>query len=226
MADCPPPNEPLADPKSETRRRGRPVQMDQETREAVVLNAAAELLASHGLAEASVAAIARKAGMSKRTIYQMFDSREALLGACLARIGQSLFRPLSEEHRTSPLEDRLRVLLTFSEDHCLTDAPLELLRAVITEAPTYPQLARGILDTGHCALARFISAELRAGVATGELDLPVDQCDEAAEMLMDMAFGSILEKLLDPASMPHCAETKAARRDRAIALFLSGARPR
>ena len=32
----------------------------------------------------------------------------ALLGACLARIGQSLFRPLSEEHRTSPLEDRLR----------------------------------------------------------------------------------------------------------------------
>ncbi len=214
------------DTQSAPRRRGRPVQMDQKTREEMVLAAATQMIAERGLEDASVAAIARQVQMSKRTIYTMFDSREALLGACFARIGQRIFRSRDSRNDGAPLEERLRHLLTLNEEPSLNEAPLELLRAVITSAPTYPKLACSILETGALALRNHIARELSEAVETGELALKLEDCDAAAEMLMDMAFGNGIHKLLDPQRYCSSPEVRATRRDRAIALFLDGTRPR
>ncbi|ANT59832.1 hypothetical protein AYJ57_05280 [Salipiger sp. CCB-MM3] len=215
-----------ADDESAPRRRGRPVQMDQKTREELVLSTATQMIAEHGLEDVSVAAIARQVHMSKRTIYTMFDSREELLGACFARIGARLFRSRDSENAGAPLEERLRHLLTLNEEPSLNAAPLELLRAVITSAPTYPKLACSILESGALTLRRHIARELADAAEAGELALKPECYEPAAEMLMDMAFGNGLHKLLDPARYCSTPEVRAARRDRAIALFLDGARPR
>ncbi|WP_353474086.1 TetR/AcrR family transcriptional regulator [Salipiger sp. H15] len=214
------------DDQSLPRRRGRPVQMDHETREGLVLDAATQMIAERGLEDASVAAIARQVQMSKRTIYTMFDSREALLGACFARIGQRLFRSRDSGNADAPLEERLRHLLTLNEEPSLNEAPLELLRAVITSAPTYPKLACSILETGALSLRNHIARELSEATEAGELALDPADCDAAAEMLMDMAFGNGIHKLLDPQRYCASPEARMARRDRAISLFLDGARPR
>ncbi|WP_240989452.1 TetR/AcrR family transcriptional regulator [Salipiger mangrovisoli] len=200
--------------------------MDQETREELVLDAATQMIAERGLEDASVAAIARQVHMSKRTIYTMFDSREALLGACFARIGERIFRSRDSQTEGAPLEDRLRHLLTLNEEPSLNEAPLELLRAVITSAPTYPKLACSILETGALSLRTHIARELSEAAERGELALRPEQCDPAAEMLMDMAFGNGIHKLLDPQRYCASPEARATRRDRAISLFLDGARPR
>ena len=97
----------------EARRRGRPVQIDQDRREELVLVATTELLSELRLDEVTMAAIAERAGMSKRTVYGMFENREALLGACMARIGQSVFRPLDPSDRNLPIGERLKRLLSY-----------------------------------------------------------------------------------------------------------------
>ena len=49
-------------------RRGRPQAMDPETRKERILQAAEQVFATHGYAEASIDLIAQQAGMSRRTI--------------------------------------------------------------------------------------------------------------------------------------------------------------
>ncbi|MGR3496265.1 helix-turn-helix domain-containing protein [Citreimonas sp.] len=70
------------------RKRGRPVQMCPRKRETLVLDCAMELLSERAPDEVTMADIARRAGMSKRTLYTLYRSREELLGAGLARMSR------------------------------------------------------------------------------------------------------------------------------------------
>lgn len=208
------------------RRRGRPVQIDQETREAMVLDAVGELLMHCRLEDISMSGIARKAGMSKRTLYTIFASREELLGATFARIGRTLFRPLDPADRTLPLCERLGKILTVNYAPTFEQAPLELLRAVVAEAPIYPVIAREMDGEGRAALIRYVAAELRDEAAAGAVGLHDMTADEAAELLVDMVMGDALHRLLRPDLALPDPEQKALRRRRAIRVFLDGLRPR
>ncbi|MCR8547888.1 TetR/AcrR family transcriptional regulator [Salipiger sp. P9] len=192
----------------------------------MVLDAAAELLATHRLEEVSMAAIARRAGMSKRTLYTVFSCREELLGASFARIGQTLFRRLTEVERQQPLAERLRTLLTLNHVPCFEETPLELLRAVVTEAPVFPGIARQLDTEGRGALIRYVGEELTAAAAEGEADLKGMRAEDAAELLVDMVIGDTLHRLLIPEDSCSTPAERDLRRDRAIALFLDGVRPR
>ncbi|MGR3376646.1 TetR/AcrR family transcriptional regulator [Salipiger abyssi] len=192
----------------------------------MVLDAAAALLASCRLEEVSMSAIAREAGMSKRTLYTIFSSREALLGASFARIGRTLFRPLTDEERRGPLSVRLQTLLTLDHAPCFEKMPLELLRAVVTEAPVYPGIARQLDSGGRGALIRYVSDELSLAVARDEIVLEEIDADLAAELLVDMVLGDTLHRLLIPEDACTSIEARNLRRDRAISLFLDGLRPR
>lgn len=208
------------------RRRGRPVQIDQSTRQDMVLDAVRELLCQCRLEDVSMAAIARRAGMSKRTLYTLFSSREELLGAAFARIGGTIFRPLDAGDRALPLPDRLRQLLTVNLSPEFEHAPLELMRAVIAEAPVYPGIAREFDANGRGALIRYISAELDAALAEGEVACHDMTPDEAAELLVDMVMGNALHALMTSGGEHVSPEQKAVRRDRSISIFLDGLRPR
>lgn len=202
------------------------MQIDHETRETMVLDAAAALLATSRLEDVSMSAIAHKAGMSKRTLYTIFSSREALLGASFARIGRTLFRRLTSEERRQPLHDRLRTLLTLNHVPCFDKMPLELLRAVVTEAPVYPGIAEQLDSGGRGALIRYVSEELELAQSQAEADLREMQFEEAAELLVDMVLGDTLHRLLMPGKDCGTIEERDRRRDRAIALFLDGVRRR
>ena len=208
--------------KDRISRRGRPVQMDHAQRETMVLDAAAHLLTEKPLDEVTMSAIARRVRMSKRTVYTLFSSREALLGACLARVGASLFRPLEPEDHSKPLSDRLRKLLTVNRVPFLQAAPLEILRVVIAQAHTYPDLARNMTREGHDKLVQQVARELLAAERSGEVSLGATRADEAAELLVDMIFGGAVRYLLDPSRTMICEEDKAARRDCAISIFMRG----
>ena len=59
-------------------------------REAQILDIASEQFGTHGFAATSVAAVAKKAGISKPLIYNYFGSKEGLFEACLDRGGALL----------------------------------------------------------------------------------------------------------------------------------------
>ncbi|MCA0964561.1 TetR/AcrR family transcriptional regulator [Salipiger bermudensis] len=212
------------------RRRGRPVQIDQETREAMVLDAVGELLLHCRLEDISMSGIARKAGMSKRTLYTIFASREELLGATFARIGQRIFRPLAAHERDLPLVERLNKLMTLNEIPQFEQGAVEVLRAVIAEAPIHPGIARQWDAEGRGALISYISAELAAATGNGEVTLHDLTATEAAEFLVDMVMGETLHELLTPGEARRAGcdarEEKQLRRQRAIRVFLEGIRVR
>ncbi|GGG71764.1 hypothetical protein GCM10011415_19620 [Salipiger pallidus] len=216
------------DTEETPRKRGRPVQMDQETREGIVLDAVAELLGTCRLEDVSMAAIARKSGMSKRTLYTIFASREELLGATFARIGQTIFRPLEPGDEALSLEDRLDKLLTVNHMPQFEQAPLELLRAVVAEAPIYPGVAMQFDAEGRGALIRYLAAEIAQAAGAGEIVLDGMSSKDAAELLADMVMGNALHHLLTPLEPKPCdlSEEKRLRRKRAVSIFLNGLRPR
>lgn len=208
------------------RRRGRPMQMDPAEREAAVLDCAVELLSDRGIDGVTMADIARCAGMSKRTLYALYRNREELLGAGLARMSRSLFRPLRPDERNASLEERLRILLTFNPSLAPPDVAIEMLRAVIAEVHTYPELGRSLSRTGPGQVAELLCEELRRAAEIGEVELDPDEIVATAELLVDMVVGNTIPGLLDPDRILRCPREQAARRDRALNIFLNGVRPR
>lgn len=220
------PNKPAGCDERAARRRGRPVQMDPAEREALVLDRAIELLSERGPDDVTMADIAKRAGMSKRTLYALYGSREELLGAGLKRMSQSLFRPLDPDERGASLEERLRILLTFTPRVENPFVPLEMLRAVIAGAPNYPELGRSLSRKGPGQVADLLHEELARSAESGEIEIAPEEIAAAAELLVDMVVGNTIPCLLDPDRILLDPEEQAARRDRAIDIFLNGVRPR
>ena len=120
----------------------------------------------------------------------------------------------------------MRTLLTVGQVPIFENAPLEVLRAVVSEAPIYPRIAEQLDAEGRGALIRYISQELDAGVAEGEVSLHGMAAIEAAELLVDMVMGDTLHRLLTPETPCGGPREHEVRRDRALTIFLGGLRPR
>lgn len=209
-----------------TRKRGRPVQMDPAEREALVLDCAIDLLSERGPEDVTMADIAARAGMSKRTLYALYRSREELLGAGLERFGKSLFRPLHPDERNASLEERLHILLSFPQMVGNPEVPLEMLRVVIASARHYPEMARSLSRQGPGQVSELLCEELAKAVDAGEIDLAPEDIPASAELLVDMVVGNTIACLLDPERLLGLPEERDVRRDRAIKMFLNGVRPR
>ncbi|MEZ5905495.1 MAG: TetR/AcrR family transcriptional regulator, partial [Geminicoccaceae bacterium] len=174
----------------------RATRLSAAERETLILDATEKLLAQGGLAGASMAAIARAAGMSKRTLYAVFASREQLFEALVRRARDVFVRPLGEADRARPLAWRLRRLLEPESRESAWAAPTIILRAVVAEAASHPEVARLLLTQGIDVCRELVRVELDHARAKGELACA--DVGAAASLLCDMAFACPLEQLLDP----------------------------
>ena len=206
-------------------RRGRPLQMDPSERETVILKVTAQLLMAVPFDEVTMAVIARRAGMSKRTVYEHFKNREELLVRAIEYISRTVFRPLNTEDAQRPLRERLSLLLRINQPPGSDANKLEFLRSIIAKARAYPVLAQQLRANGHGAVVGFVQTEISRAVESGEIALaPFDQ-KMAAETLLDMAFENILTRLLHPALSTQDSVKAERRREFAITVFLRGCSP-
>lgn len=128
-----------------TRTAGRPVaNPDRDTR-VLLLNAAAELFAKHGVAATSFSTIARRAGLTPAMMHYHFHDREQLIDAVV--------------------DERLVPLITYVWDPVQAeDAPADILRGVvhrlleqIERAPWVPSTwMREILNEGGLLRGRML----------------------------------------------------------------------
>lgn len=209
-------------PKCRNSRRGpgRPRQLDTAERETIIIDAAQRIIVAEGLAGASMAAIAHEASMSKRTLYDVFESRTALFASIIRRLHRTITRPLQETELDLPLCERLRLLLTPTDEKFSDPLPLSILRAVITEAERQPDLVREFLQEGPYAFFGMVRVELDRSVARGEIR--ISDTEAAARLMTDMAHGSMLEHLLVSQSAGGRQEAYERRLKLAIRVFLSG----
>lgn len=203
---------------AEPRRRGRPAAIDREDRRALVLEAFGRTFSVADPGSLSMDAIARAAGMSKRTLYGLFEDRGALFMAYFDRIGRDFIRELPPEAQDLPLRERL-VLMLEPRPQGPSMLPLEIMRCIIAEAPERPDMARAFFRQVHGRATGLVRAELDRAMDRGELRA----CDTAmaAAILLDMIKPNTLGWLLDPGANP-CLDGRRARFSAALDIALGG----
>ena len=156
-----------------------------------VAAAAFEVFAEYGIRRATIDDVARRAGVSKMTVFRRFESKQGLVGVVIAR---EIRRGMEELDRVWEREQTLeqRVVLGFSfavnfvRGHALFD---RLLRSE-------PELLLPLLTVdGTAALALYrelIGQRLRAEVRAGRA-APAD-VDQAAEVLARLAISLLLTR--------------------------------
>ncbi|MFE7841039.1 TetR/AcrR family transcriptional regulator [Streptomyces sp. NPDC057474] len=166
---------------------------------AAILSAARELFLADGFDRSSVDAVAARAGVSKRTVYDYFGDKQTLLHAVVDAIGQSLIttirrildHTLTDRTEAADLED---VLVTFSmriATDMLDSAEYATLRRLVrAQSAHLPDRGENpMADTPDEALAERFAAFAEAGL----LDVPDARL--AADQFIALTFGVALDRL-------------------------------
>lgn len=164
-------------------------QIDARKHQAI-LDAAAEVLAERGF-NAPIEAVARRAGVSKQTIYNHYGSRTELVRTLVERRRSLLTATLEAAPRDQPVEDTLSAYALAIMETITSPASLQLMRMAITSAPEMPELARAVHEAGSRAANDHLAEFLRG---RAELDLPNPQ--RGADIFVGMALGRLQMRLL------------------------------
>ena len=160
-------------------------QIDRVKNEAI-LDAAAEILSERGFS-APMAMIARRASVSKQTIYNHYGAKLDLIQALVERRVQALTAPLLEAGADALPEEALTSFAAIVL-RMLADRPgYGIMRLSVQSSTDMPNLAREMFQLGPRTtlnrLSEFMQAEMDAGHI--ERGCPM----EAAEMFAGMAAG-------------------------------------
>lgn len=187
-----------------------------------ILEAAAAVFAERGL-EAPVEEIARRAGVSKQTVYNHYGSKDELLRALFERRRDIVMEPLDHARDDDPLEDRLTDYALRIVEAYMAVGHKSVLRSAIAAVPTRPEIGLMVYEAasrpGRARLAAFLDAESRAG------RLKVADSAEAADFLYGMAGGSVLLRVLLAAPVEQRPELVAARARECARRFIKAYAP-
>lgn len=180
-------------------RTGRP---RSTAADAAILRAARELLVERGVVGASIEEIARRAGVSKVTVYRRWSSREALLAAAVESSAEGM------PGRTHPGADltELDPGMSYARMSALIEDVLPQAarilaapgyRALLTQALgsrfTHPGVMAAFWDNHVLPRRRVMLPVLRRAVAEGHLPPGTD-----VEALLDMTVGALVYRLVQP----------------------------
>ncbi|USQ95985.1 TetR/AcrR family transcriptional regulator [Caulobacter sp. RL271] len=162
-----------------------PGQIDVAKTEAI-LDAAVEVIGERGLA-APMEAIARRAGVSKQTVYNHYGSKADLMRALMTRrvesITASLREPGAVDNPTEALEAYARSML----ETVVTNKSYSMMRVIMLGAGEMPDVAQEVFEAGPRAARRQLAAFLQMETELGRLK--VENFEEAAEFFSGMVMG-------------------------------------
>ena len=158
------------------------------TKRDLILNTARDLFLAHGFEGTSIDQIAEAAGVSRQTIYNNFDGKEALFRALAGVLADHVLEPLlSDDLEVGDVESTLTALAERALSLMVLPTTLALHRLVVTEAVKFPEVARQIYEGGAERAARALAAYLGRQAARGTL--AVADAELAAEHFFGMLAG-------------------------------------
>jgi TetR/AcrR family transcriptional regulator, mexJK operon transcriptional repressor len=205
-------------------RGGRPSRVQSAQLRDRILDVATGLFFGHGFGATSIEAVARRAGISKRTFYHRFRGKEDLFEAVVRRLIERWLPPFDSGLLEAPsLAEVLQRTAEYIVNVALTPEALALHRIVIAEARRFPNLARIMHELGAASGIERISRYFDRGIAAGELG-PIDT-RFAAEQFILMAVTGPQRRALG-LGVPMSASELAGWIHNTVALFLEGCRGR
>ena len=165
---------------------------------AAILTAARELFLSDGFDRTSVDAVAARAGVSKRTVYDYFGDKQTLLQAVVDGVGQSLITTIGrilDDTLAEPTEaiDLEAVLVTFARrlaTDMLGSAEYATLQRLVRTQ--FGHLPNGGENSMADAPDEALAERFAAFAAAGLLDIPDARL--AADQFIALTFGVALNR--------------------------------
>lgn len=195
--------------------------MPEAERRGLLRDAATTIFLRDGYTAASMADVASMAGMSKRTLYRAFPSKEDLFEDTIVAVLAPLRIDASLEQEPD-LALALQGILEAAGRHLLAQRQTALFRLVIAEVPRCPELAerwhRALVSRGASSLERRLAVEIAAA------RLRLAEPRVAARMLYGMALGAAQIRLLLGVAPPPCGSELQDMIKAAVLVFLEGAR--
>jgi TetR/AcrR family transcriptional repressor of mexJK operon len=140
-------------------------QIDVAKNEAI-LDAALDVLVERGLS-ASMDEIARRAGVSKQTVYNHYGSKADMVRAMCERRVTEMAAPLEAPGALEQPEETLAAYARSLINGVLNPRTIAMMRTAMAHAAEMPELPRAFHEAGPLAnrrrLAGFLEAEARAG---------------------------------------------------------------
>jgi TetR/AcrR family transcriptional repressor of mexJK operon len=140
---------------------------------AVILAAASEHFVAHGYVGANVDLIAEEAGVSKRTVYNVFGGKEQLFRAVLGEaidIAERFSRQMSDELAVGvDLAADLRSIGVRLSRAVLGGRIVALRRLLIAESRRFPEIAREYYERAPGLVMTTLAARLAALAEKGRL---------------------------------------------------------
>jgi AcrR family transcriptional regulator len=203
------------------RGRGRPcARTEAETLHVIAEAARAEFL-TRGFSAAKVDDIAKRAGVSKKTLYRLAPAKADLFKASVTdRIARYLTLVEGEANEGLGVVATLERLMIAFGRLALSGETIAILKLAISEAERFPELSESFYQEAVLATQSALTKYLARQAANGSLRL--DDPDEAAGMLRGMM---IMERqrsvMLGHRELPSDDEI-VARARACVRLFLKG----
>jgi AcrR family transcriptional regulator len=211
------------DTNRERRCRGRPqVRCDDETRQ-IIFDAARHEFAANGYAATSTDMIARRAGVSTKTLYRLIPNKAALFEGMVAdRLDRFLADVNLQAVDHADIEEALYAALMACADLALDPEVVALQRMVLQETGKSSDIAPTFYRNGPqrtvTALADWLRVQQKRGL------IALDDIDEAAGMLIGMATSAPQRAaIFGGEPLPQRSQIEARLR-RCAKLFLRGCR--
>ncbi len=187
-------------------RRGRPREGEIEARRAAVLDAAYAELVERGYAGTTMLAVARRAGVSKETLYNWFGDKRGLFAALIrrqselanAQMADALDGDLPPRETLSAFAANLLRLL-------LGDASIAINRAAIVA----PELAEVLLAQGRHTTGPLVAGYLAGLAARG--DIAISDPESAFQLLYGLVVADTQIRALLGELPPADLEERARR---------------
>jgi len=171
----------------------------KEARPGEILEAALDLFAEKGFAATKLTEVAKRAGVSKGTVYLYYESKEALFKAL---VKEMVLPHIEQSEHTvdeyeGPTIDLMSGLAQFWLDNVIHTKVCGIPKLVIAEAKNFPEIAKFYVDNVVNRGTAIVERILQRGVDRNEFDIK-DIHHGARAVMAPMIFAAIWEQSLAP----------------------------
>ena len=196
---------------------GRPSQLEASRIGERILDIATDLFLTHGYGSTSIEAVAKRAGISKRTFYHRFNDKADLFRAVARRL-LTRMRPqdVAPLFKGGTLEEILQRLSKIILNASLSPEALALHRLIISEATRFPELVTVMeTESSRQEAIKRISDLLKHQAR-------FDNAQFAAEQFLVMLVSVPQRRTLGLGGMPMTSKELDAWVENTVHLFLHG----
>ena len=171
----------------------------KESRPEEIVAAALELFVERGFSATRLDEVARRAGVSKGTLYLYFENKEALFRAVLLNVALPILE--QAEKRVADHEGSARELvqqLVLDWWGMIGETRISgIPKLMVAEASNFPELARFFVDNVVRRGRRIFTRVIERGIAAGEFR-PCNARYAARVLMAPMVFAAIWQHSLSP----------------------------